>query len=810
MATGCDSEDDPSESLQLMFSDTKYKKCHELYEEADRAFSEGQLDTLEKLTLQYHVMKNAPVTINEVLKRRMDSLKYENRELRVYIAGAVGVGKTTFLNLLMGGDYLPTDHGSCTNILCEVHNNPVRLGVIHYEKGPPIDIILTEDGDTDEWQRIQSCIKTKQDNQINVSKVQIYWPLQIFKSVHETEVKEEIYGRNSSGSVHLSSDVYSSSGPRKGTLPVIFMDFPGVDSDDKELFQPYLQNIDKCHTFIFMIDIRRDHGVHGPTLQQLMSDIATTISMEITTLDPESALFVCTNCPTSVTKDTKKTTALIDKILNRIQMCWPMVVRSQIIFIDDMTQMKNDPSRFLGVQEEMVNFLMKAERLLLEEHCMWLTSLLECTSAYTKFGNQWKSVEDVHCIDVRLREFLEHLLSFHDSLTSNSAIIKEIRDIQVSYEDKIRRYLDHEIQVDKLTFTEVISLRDRVGPGLQSFVQACDKEIEDVLERVMKEFQEKFVFGKIQKVENRIGDTSVFGNVLILVLLAVFIWPVGLGMAIFAVSEFAASVMENDTISKQSLVRKVVAKLQENVNGKLDAILHEMNKQKEDLVHILNQNQKNKSSTVREHRLDLSEKFNGIAKNLWDVYVGLIMKHEFSSHEIKVDHSQGISRQNIRMNTYKATITSRKNEIFAVKEIQIKLQRQSIENSTKEKEDDTSSMLYDSSIFRERYLLKHLSMKKTDEDYPYFVRYEGSADRVDKGHYYLQLVMKMYKCSLLDVVLEGAQSIDQQRKIKYAKGAARGLRFLHKHRVMHRDVKLSNYLTMRTMWSFVMWVTQNT
>lgn len=69
-----------------------------------------------------------------------------------------------------------------------------------------------------------------------------------------------------------------------------------------------------------------------------MSDIATTISMEITTLDPESALFVCTNCPTSVMKDTKKKAALIDKILNRIQMCWPMVVRSQIIFIDDMTQ----------------------------------------------------------------------------------------------------------------------------------------------------------------------------------------------------------------------------------------------------------------------------------------------------------------------------------------------------------------------------------------------------------------------------------------------------------------------------------------
>lgn len=83
-------------------------------------------------------------------------------------------------------------------------------------------------------------------------------------------------------------------------------------------------------------------------------------------------------------------------------------------------------------------------------------------------------------------------------------------------------------------------------------------------------------------------------------------------------------------------------------------------------------------------------------------------------------------------------------------------------------------------------------MKKADEDHKYFVKYDGSAERVDNNHYYLQLIMKKYKHSLQWSVTN--KKLTDEKKAKYAKAAARGLRFVHKHRVMHRDVKLSNYL----------------
>lgn len=69
-----------------------------------------------------------------------------------------------------------------------------------------------------------------------------------------------------------------------------------------------------------------------------MTDIADAIALENTTLDPESALFICTNCPKKLMEDEKKISELTEKVLNRIQMCWPMVVKSQILFLDDMEQ----------------------------------------------------------------------------------------------------------------------------------------------------------------------------------------------------------------------------------------------------------------------------------------------------------------------------------------------------------------------------------------------------------------------------------------------------------------------------------------
>ena len=104
-------------------------------------------------------------------------------------------------------------------------------------------------------------------------------------------------------------------------------------------------------------------------------------------------------------------------------------------------------------------------------------------------------------------------------------------------------------------------------------------------------------------------------------------------------------------------------------------------------------------------------------------------------------------------------------------------------------------MLNLSKQFYFHFFFRHLALKKADDDYRYFVQYEGSACRLDElaGRCCLQLVTKRYKCSLLDTIKNGNLT-KEKKKQNYAISAARGLRFLHKHHVVHKDVQLSNFL----------------
>lgn len=104
----------------------------------------------------------------------------------------------------------------------------------------------------------------------------------------------------------------------------------------------------------------------------------------------------------------------------------------------------------------------------------------------------------------------------------------------------------------------------------------------------------------------------------------------------------------------------------------------------------------------------MSQKFDNIARRLWDAYVGLVMKHDFSSDEIEVYYNKSHSGKPV----YDAVIKSRKNEHFVAKEVQtilIDRSGEDLEGRENEKNIDTSSIPYDSSIFRERYILRYLS-----------------------------------------------------------------------------------------------------
>lgn len=82
------------------------------------------------------------------------------------------------------------------------------------------------------------------------------------------------------------------------------------------------------------------------------------------------------------------------------------------------------------------------------------------------------------------------------------------------------------------------------------------------------------------------------------------------------------------------------------------------------------------------------------------------MKHDFSPYEIEVYYEKSHSGKPV----YDASITSRKNEYFVAKEVQTILRDRSSEDFAgreNEKNIDNTSIPYDSTIFRERYILRY-------------------------------------------------------------------------------------------------------
>lgn len=56
-----------------------------------------------------------------------------------------------------------------------------RFGVIYYDTEDPVEVHLSPNWKSEEWERIKACITSKMDNTRTVTKVRIFWPIDIFK-----------------------------------------------------------------------------------------------------------------------------------------------------------------------------------------------------------------------------------------------------------------------------------------------------------------------------------------------------------------------------------------------------------------------------------------------------------------------------------------------------------------------------------------------------------------------------------------------------------------------------------------------------
>jgi GTPase SAR1 family protein len=108
---------------------------------------------------------------------------FNNYSIYLFISGETSAGKSSFLNLLLGSEFLPTYTCSCTSFITTLRYGPQKEARIIYG-GPKSKVDVIKNLDKDGMERLYEITFMKEKEREeghNVKEVQVYLPLELLK-----------------------------------------------------------------------------------------------------------------------------------------------------------------------------------------------------------------------------------------------------------------------------------------------------------------------------------------------------------------------------------------------------------------------------------------------------------------------------------------------------------------------------------------------------------------------------------------------------------------------------------------------------
>ncbi|CAG5123599.1 unnamed protein product, partial [Candidula unifasciata] len=288
---------------------------------------------LEKLFPQYEAR----------MMKHIEELKSSHCVLLV--AGEMGCGKSSLVNLLLGVDLMPTSDLQCTAAIVEISYGSSPQAIVHFrpdESGrtkPPATVCLSFDNSVDTFlERIQSLVARRDEDtdESPFQKIQLLWPIEMLQG------------------------------------GVTIVDSPGVGGADglPDVLSSYLKN---AFGFIYVIDITV--GIHLHRLGQLLLKVIEANEG----YDHSTTLFVCSHWdqvqPQDAERVMKTTRTKLDMFLppdSKVQL-YPISVKQSAKDIKYGLISKEHKDLVEGIR----NFLPQTMRGKLRIYYRYLSSLLK-------------------------------------------------------------------------------------------------------------------------------------------------------------------------------------------------------------------------------------------------------------------------------------------------------------------------------------------------------------------------------------------------------------------------------------------------